>query len=76
MPRMYQVIRTYKNEITESSKDTQTRIYTFYVDRQNIISYFNNNILVGGDIKLNMQPGSEKSKVFGGEQFLQEFVND
>lgn len=76
MPGKYVITRTYKNPIPESTdptSDKTSRTYNFYVDRQNIISYFNNNILVGSDISINMQNGQ---KSFSGNQFLQEFIYD
>lgn len=73
MPGMYKIVRRYNNTLPSDSLDSTERTYYFYVDRQNIISYFNNSILVGNNIQINMQNGA---KVFGGEQFLQEFINE
>lgn len=73
MPGMYKVVRTYKNDISENSKDVKQRTYKFYVDRQNIISYFNNEYLVGAEISIDMQNGN---KTFAGAEFLQEFTNN
>ncbi|MGN1222145.1 MAG: hypothetical protein ACI4TT_02825, partial [Christensenellales bacterium] len=72
MPGMYKIVRKYKiNKLPDDSRDKIERTYYFYVDRQNLISYFNNNILVGKDIQINMQNGA---KTFSGSQFLQEFI--
>lgn len=72
MAGMYEVVRTYQNQIPEDSRDVQERTYKFYVDRQNIISYFNNEYVIGKNIEINMQHGN---KTFSGAQFLQEFTN-
>jgi hypothetical protein len=71
MAGMYKITRTYKGDIPDNSLDKQEREYYFYVDRQNIISYFNNNIEIGSGITIDMQNGS---KTFSGTQFLQEFI--
>lgn len=78
MAGMYEVVRTYKNDIdsdvNETSKDSTERKYYFYIDRNGIISYFNSTELIGNEIAIRMNYSSDNKKVFTAEQFLQEYT--
>ena len=73
---MYHIIRKYKNNIEgNGSKDKTQMDYYFYIDRNNIITYADSN-LIGRDIEIRMNYDNQNvRKVFKAEQFLQEFAS-
>ena len=80
---MYVIQRTYKGFTDETVKmEDQVRLYTFYIDRNNLISTENktisNNHYVGETISLKFgdYDNENNSYTFSGKDFLQDFVVD
>lgn len=73
---MYKIVRKYKTNVEgNGSQDKTQRDYYFYIDRNNIITYADSN-LIGRDIEIRMNYDNQNvRKVFKAEQFLQEFAS-